>query len=187
MTAATSRVAVTKWRIRVSQESGVRFTPSVARPTMMRKVIAPCAFAAGLFWPMQGAELVAVRVAYIRQVQRAQLAFTQARRLFDGNSAIRDRSVVELAHLFRRVALEANRGAIAKSRRLAIDRLTDAKRGPVVTIEKSRLPSVVLVPHRLPGSEDTEQGVVELLRTLDVVRSNHDVTEHSYTLRRSRG
>lgn len=51
--------------------------------------------------PVQRAELVAVRVAYVCQVHGAQIAFTQARRVFDRHPAVRDSHVVELLHLLR--------------------------------------------------------------------------------------
>ena len=52
-------------------------------------------------WPMQGAKLVAVRVAHISQVHGTEFAFTQARGFFNRSASMRKGSVMKFPHLLR--------------------------------------------------------------------------------------
>src|SRR5512140_1294477 len=137
-----------------------------------------CLPAGRLLRPVQRAELVAVRISHVSQVQGTQLAITQTRRVLDRRTALRDRRVVELTDLFRRAALEPDGRAVAEGGRLAIDRLTDAERAPVVPIEQAFLSRGVLVPGGLAYAEHPQNRVVEAPGALDVVGPDHHVTEH---------
>ena len=93
-----------------------------------------------LLGAIDGAKLVAVGIAYIGQVQRPCRAVAQSRRVFDGGAAVRNGRVVELNHLFRRFALEANGAAVGKGRLFAVDGLADPKGVAVVSLEKPGMP-----------------------------------------------
>ena len=51
-------------------------------------------------WAINSAQLVAIRITDISQVQRRQTAFAKAGRIFDGHSAMRNGRVVEPVHQF---------------------------------------------------------------------------------------
>ena len=138
-----------------------------------------CAALSGRLWrAVDRAQLVAVRVADVAQVHRAEAAFAQARRVFTGGAAMGDRDVVKRLDLLGRVALEANRAAIGDRRRFAVDGLGDAEEAAVVPVEEAGVPGGARVADRLACAEQAEHGVVEPLRPFKIIRTDHYMVEH---------
>ena len=98
---------------------------------------------------VDAAQLVAVRVAYIAQVNRAEAAFAQSRRLLAGGAAVSDGYVMKCLDLLGRVAFEANRAAIAYGRFFTVDGLSDTEQAPVVSVEEAGMPGGARVADRL--------------------------------------
>ena len=71
---------------------------------------------------MQGADLVAVGIAEIGEVEFAKAALARARRLLDGGAAVRASRFVPGLRVVRAVDEETNRAAIGVRRGLAVDR-----------------------------------------------------------------
>ena len=88
---------------------------------------------------MKRAELVAVGIADVSEVHRAERAVAKAGRILARRPPIRNRDVVELLHLLRRIALEADGAAVRCACRFAVDRLGDAEGSAVMAIEESRM------------------------------------------------
>ena len=109
-------------------------------------------------------------------------AFAQARRIFHGGAAVGHRHVVQLFHLFRGVALEADGAAVGAGGRLAVERLGDRQGVAVVAVEQPHDAGSGLVTDRLAGAEHAEYRVVEPLGTFDIVGTDHDVVEHVVSL-----
>jgi hypothetical protein len=86
--------------------------------------------------------------------------------------------VMELLNLFWRNALEPDSAAIGERCGPTVNRFTDAERATIVPVEKARLPGAVLISQWFPGAKYAEQGVIEALRALNVIRSDHHVAEH---------
>src|SRR6185312_2488456 len=70
---------------------------------------------------MQGAELVAVRIAQIGEIELAHPTLAHARRVFDRGAAIGDAGVVPGFRLVARGGCEADGGAVCARRALAVD------------------------------------------------------------------
>jgi hypothetical protein len=113
--------------------------------------------------PVQGTELVTIRVAHIRQVHGAQLARTKTGRIFNRRSTVRDCRVMKEAHLLFSTALETDGAAIRGRSGFSIDRLADTEGSTVVPVEQAGLPCFVLISHRLSGPERAQHCIVEAL------------------------
>jgi hypothetical protein len=87
-------------------------------------------------------------------------------------------SVMELLHLLRRIAFEPNGATVGEGSGFTVDWLTDTECAAIVPVEKSDLPSTVLIPKWLARSKYGQDSIIEALRTLDVVRPDHHVAEH---------
>jgi hypothetical protein len=131
-----------------------------------------------LLWAMNRTKLVAVWVAHICQVHRTEFAFTQAWWLFDRGAPMGNSCVMELLNLFWRNAPEPDRAAIGERCGPTVDRFTHAERATLVPVEKARLPRDVLISQRFSSAKYAEHGVIEALRALNVIRSDHHVAEH---------
>ncbi len=129
---------------------------------------------------MQQAELVAVRVAQIGQIQAAGAGLaTPARRVFAGHAASGHAGGMGRIGLRGRLGRETEGAAVANAGRRAVDGRGDAKgvarvapEGAVLGVGESRL-----------AAEGAEQGIVELLGFVEVAGSQHDVAEHRLDLR----
>src|ERR1700733_15058843 len=75
-----------------------------------------------LRYPVQGAELVAVGIAQIGDIEFHPAAFAYPRRLLAGFSAMGDTCRVKRVGGFRRIRGKADGAAIGVARRLAVDR-----------------------------------------------------------------
>ena len=89
---------------------------------------------------------------------------------------------MELPHLLRRRALEADGAAVGKGRRLIVDRLTDGKAVALVPVEEADVPGGGRVGHSRGRPERGEHGVVKAPGSLDIVGPDHDVIEHAFPL-----
>jgi hypothetical protein len=68
---------------------------------------------------------------------------------------------MEVLHLLRRTALEANGPAVCESRGLTVDWFTDTKRYAVVPVEQTGLPGAVDVSDGLSHPENPKHRVIE--------------------------
>ena len=127
---------------------------------------------------MQRAELVAIGVAQIGQVQLAHSAIAPARRVFTGAAAVGNTCRMPGVNLLGRFGLEADRAAIAMASRLAIDGRGDAEAARLAAVEVA-----VLVGHARGNAQGGKQRVVKLVGGFEVVDADHDVAEHSFCLR----
>src|SRR5450830_296299 len=140
----------------------------------------PGAAGAALLHAVQGAQLVAIGIAHVGQVQGARGTFAQAGRLFAGVAAVGDGDLMELFDLFGRAALEADGAAVGAAGSFAVDGLAHAKGAAVVAVEQALVAAGRRVLERRARPQ---QGVIELLGTGDVVGTDHDVTEHCVSLK----
>ena len=90
-----------------------------------------------------------------------------------------NRGVMEFPHLLWRAAFESHGAAVADSRWLVIYRFADAEGATVVPVEKPGVAAVCTVTHRLARPERPEHRIIEALRPLDVVGSDHDMVKHA--------
>src|SRR3954470_13425762 len=88
---------------------------------------------------MQPAELVAVRIAKISEIELAECVLPEARGILDRCPACFDAALMPGVNLFWTVEAEPNRPAIGTARRLAIDRLADHEHRPVTAIGNASL------------------------------------------------
>src|SRR5438874_11196244 len=72
---------------------------------------------------VQGAELVAVNITQIGEIELPRRAFPHTRWVFAGSSAVCDADRMPSVSLLSRTGGKADRAAIGRSRRFAIDRL----------------------------------------------------------------
>src|SRR5204863_9981298 len=72
---------------------------------------------------VQGAELVAVDITQIGEIELPRRAFPHTRWVFAGSSAVCDADRMPSVSLLSRTGGKADRAAIGRSRRFAIDRL----------------------------------------------------------------
>ena len=122
---------------------------------------------------MQGAQLVAVRIAQVGEVELALAAFAHAGRVLAGGPAGGDARRVPGVGLGRRGAGKANGAAVAGRGRLAIDRLAHREDARGRDVEDP----VPIHPGRR-HAQRAEHGVVEGLGRLQVIGADHDVREH---------
>lgn len=123
---------------------------------------------------MQGAELIAVGISQVCEIEAAGGTVALTRRVFDGGSAVRRPSPVPSVGFLRRLHIEADGPPIPWGRGLTVNRLGDEKHGPTVEVDSS---SYRVFPSRL-ATHGAEQGVVELLRPGHVVGADHHMAEH---------
>ncbi|CAB4396817.1 unnamed protein product [Rhizophagus irregularis] len=128
------------------------------------------------------AELVAVRVAHIGQPEGARRGVAWTRRRFDRLPAQCHGGVVELLYLFGGGALETDGGAIGDGGRFIVDRFADGQAVAFVPVEQPYVPGWRDVANGFARAERAEDGVVKLLRAVDVVGADHDVVEHGVSV-----
>ena len=78
---------------------------------------------------MQHAQLVAVEIAHIAEVQRSHRANARAGCVFDRGAASGNGRIVEGLHLLKAVAGKADGRAVRGGRGLVVDRLRDRETG----------------------------------------------------------
>ena len=117
---------------------------------------------------MQSAKLVPVRVAHVGEMKHSGRPSPRTWRLLDGSATVGDSYVVELLQLLRRLALEANSAAVARSCRLTVDGLTHAERRAVMPVEQTTLSGLVRVLNGISGAKHLQDGDVEALILVSV-------------------
>src|SRR6056297_197606 len=122
---------------------------------------------------MQCADLVAVGIAEISDIEIAHAAGPHARQVFDGDAAVRYPRGMESLHLLGAFCRNANRAAVGAGRRFAVDGFGDREGRAPRTVEVS-----VLVADGFGDTQRAEHGIVELLRSPEVARADHYVCEH---------
>src|ERR1041384_5527277 len=113
-------------------------------------------------------DLVAGWVAQISQIDLSGSALAPAGRVLDALAAISDTGIVEGLRLLRARAREADGSSIGMRRGVAIDRLGDAERAGLRSIEDAAL-RIELACWQTDGAE---YGVIERLGRLDVVSAD---------------
>ncbi len=127
---------------------------------------------------MKRTELVPIGVPNIRQMHCTHLALARAWRAFDRRSTVRNGNIMELPHLLGRTALEPNGATVGEGSDLTVYGLADAERSTIVPIEKPGLTCARRVLHHLTCPKHAKDSVIKTPGSLDVVRSDHDMTEH---------
>src|SRR5216683_5365078 len=122
---------------------------------------------------VQGAELVAVGIAQIGDIEFEATALAHARRVFAGFSAIGDASRVKRVSLLGRTGGKADGAAIGRGRRLAIDRLRHRENAGRGSVENA----VAVYPPRR-HTERAKQRVIERLGFFQVIGSDHYMRKH---------
>src|SRR3982751_6753592 len=122
---------------------------------------------------MQPAELVAVWIAEVGQVELSERTLAQTGRVLDGRSPGGYAGIMPGADLFGRFEIEADGGAIAVARLSAVERRTHHQHRSVVPVIDP-----LFVLHPGTRADRVENGVVKAFRPIDVVASDHHVTEH---------
>src|SRR4051794_864262 len=120
--------------------------------------------------PMHRADLVAVEVAQIRDIEVDAGALADAGRIFAGNAAGGDAGRMPCVDLLRRVGGKADGAAIRRRRRFAVDRLCDREHAGLGDVEDA-----MAVDARRPHLERGQQIVVKGLGLVEVVGADHDV------------
>src|SRR3989338_7148169 len=128
-----------------------------------------------LGWAVQRANLVAVRVAQVCQVELAARAFAVARWVFAGGATVGHTGCVERIGLLGRLHGKADGAAIGKGGGLAIDGGADAEGAGGAPVEVA-----VFVGDTRGHTNGAEQRVVELPGHLQIVHTDHHMTEHSF-------
>ena len=124
--------------------------------------------------PMQRAQLVAVRIAQIGQVQRAKSVVAPAGRVFAGSAAVLDAGCMKRIRLLRGLHFEADRTAVAMCGRLAVNGRRDAEvaRGRAVEV-------AVFVGNPGAYAQSAQQGVVKRFGLFQIGDAEDDVAEHA--------
>src|SRR6185312_6937210 len=135
----------------------------------------PTAAASETSAAMQRADLVAARVAQVRNVELARGALAPAGRILDAFAAIGHARIVERLDQLGAGATEADGAAIGARRRIAIDRLGDAEHAGLCAVEDA--PLRVRLAFR--QADDAQHGVVEFLGRRKVVGAQDHVRKHS--------
>src|SRR3546814_20527098 len=100
-----------------------------------------------------------------------------ARWVFDRGAARGDAGFVPRLGLFGIFHREADRAAVSDRRGFAVDRRADEEQPAVVHIDQASL----VVDDRRFAADRLKGGVIEFLRCLKVVRSDHIVTVHGFS------
>jgi hypothetical protein len=108
--------------------------------------------------PVQRADLVAIRVTQVRQIDLARRAFAKARWVFTRRAAVGHTRRMPGVALLGRLHGKADSAAIPMRSRRAIDRRGDGKRAGGAAVE---IP--VLVSHARANAQRAQQRVVKLL------------------------
>src|SRR3954451_1088369 len=124
---------------------------------------------------MESAELVAVGITEIGKVEFAEAPLAVTGRILDRRPARFDARLVPGIDLFGAVEREANRAAIGVRRRRAVDWPGNHEDRALAAVNE---PTLVIDARLL-----AEQGIVEPLGPIVVVRSDHHVTVHACLLR----
>jgi hypothetical protein len=127
---------------------------------------------------MYRADLVAVGIPELGKVGAAR---AKSQRVFAGRAGIRDPRCIERVRLLRRIHIEPDGAAIAVSCGLPVDRSRNCGEA-----RRTRIGISVLVGEARTDAQRVEHGVVELLGNLEIIHTEHYMTEHSYHLVRSR-
>src|SRR4051795_1730868 len=143
---------------------GYRFAPPILRSI----TICLCRYS------VHRADLVAVEIAQIGEIEFARAAFANAGRIFAVLAAVGDARRMPGIGLFGRVGRKTDGAAIGVCRRLAVDRLRHREHASLGEIENT----VTVDPGR-PDAERAEQRVVERLGLFQVVGADHDMRKHS--------
>src|SRR5260221_8078985 len=123
---------------------------------------------------MHGADLVAVGVAQIGDIEFVAGAFANARRILARRRTMGDAGRMPGVGLLGGSGGKADGAAVRKRRRLAVDRLRYRKRAGLGEIENT-----MAVDLGGADIERAEQRVIERLGPVQVVGPDHDVREHS--------
>src|SRR3954447_12882313 len=124
---------------------------------------------------MESAELVAVRIAQIGEVELAEAPLAVTGRILDRRPARFDARRVPGIELFGAVEREADRAAIGVGRRRAVDWLGNHEDGALAAVNE---PTLVIDARLL-----AEHGIVEPLGPVVVVRADDHVTVHACLLK----
>src|SRR3954451_7482979 len=120
--------------------------------------------------PVHRADLVAVEVTQIGNIEVDARALTDTRRIFARNAAGGDAGRMPCIDLFRRVGGKADGAAIRRRRRFAVDRLRHREHAGLGDVEDA-----MAVDARWPHLERGQQIVVEGLGLVEVVGADHHV------------
>src|SRR6185312_16665562 len=123
------------------------------------------------------AQLVAVGIAQIGQVDRTGAALADARRVLDRLAAMGNTRLVPGIPLFLTCHREADRAAIGVRGRFSVDGFAHHEHPAVVHVDQPAL--VVLLPGF--AVDRAKQGIVERLRPGDIVAADHHMAEHSFS------
>src|SRR6187399_2960465 len=123
--------------------------------------------------PMHCANLVAVEITQVSEVQFAPGAFANARRVFASRGAIGDACRVPGVGLLGRFGCKTDGAAVGVCGRLAVDRLRHREHAGLGAVENA----VAVDPGRL-DAERSEQRVVKRLGLFQVVGTDHDMRKH---------
>src|SRR4029078_4648621 len=123
---------------------------------------------------VESAELVAVGIAHIGQVEWAKRPRPDAGRILDRRAPMRDCCVMPGIHLLGAVNRETDCRAVPAPCPLSCLRRTHHEQSAFVKI----IHALVVLTAKL-GSHRIEQGIVKTFRSIDVVRPDHHMAEHS--------
>jgi hypothetical protein len=130
---------------------------------------------------IQGAELVAVRIAQIGEIQAANLGATHAGRVPDRFSTIGDPGGMPEIDMVGRLAGKADRATIGMGSRPAIEWLGNDEKTIVGAIDIAPTLTVVVV-NTFTMAERAQHSIVEPLCFFQVVGADHNMTEHCLLL-----
>src|SRR4051812_11776980 len=149
-----------------SRNGGERMMRDRARPRLRRH-------------PVQGAELVAVGVAQIGDVEFHAAALADAGRILAGLAAMGEAGGVERIGLGLRCRRKSDGAAIGTAGGLAVDRLAHREGAGLGAPENA-----VAVDAPLRDAERAKQRIVERLGFVEVVGPDHDMRKHRLILPR---
>src|SRR6516162_6048486 len=144
------------------------FRPQAAGPAIINRL-------ASARQAMKRADLVAVGIAKIGEIQSARRVLADARRLLDRLPAIGEPGGVPRIRLFRSGHREADGTAVGVRGGFPVDRLRDHEDPAAMRVDQA---AFVILDARL-APERLKQRVVELPGLIDVVTAHHHMTEHS--------
>src|SRR6266446_690591 len=126
------------------------------------------------WYPVHRADLVAIEIAQISQIEFTRAAFANARRVFAGRAAIGEARCVPGVSLFGRTRRKADGAAVGMCRRLAVDRLRHREHAGLGEVENA-----VAIHLGRPDIQRAEQGIIERLGLFQVVGADHHMRKHS--------
>ena len=125
---------------------------------------------------MQRAELVSIGITKISEIDRA---VAKSRRVFTGSAAIRHTRGMPSISLLRRFHGEPDRAAISVRRGFPVD----GRRNREVA-RRTDVEIAVLVSYSRSDANGPEDCVVELFGNLEIIHTEHHMTEHNSLLLR---